>query len=162
MLVISDTSTITNLAAIQMLHLLKILYEEIIIPQAVYEEMVNLPYSVPGANELQNSSWIKAKSVLDKQPVMNLENELDRGEAEAIILALELNADLLLLDERKGRKVALKLGFDKITGLLGVLIEAKSQGLISQIQPIMDQLISEQNFRISEALYKQVLEISNE
>jgi len=106
--------------------------------------------------------------VSDTSPITNLAavnhqllNKLDRGESEGIILALELGADILILDERKGRKVARSLGLN-ITGILGVLLEAKQKELIMNIKPIVDQLILKAEFRISETLYRKVLTIAGE
>lgn len=162
MIIISDTSPITNLAAVQLLEILHQLYGQVIIPQAVYDEIVNVGYLVPGTVEIQTSSWIKTQSVTDYQKVLELQNDLDIGEAEAIILALELNAELLLLDERRGRKVAKNLGIKQITGLLGVLLEAKQKGLISKIKPVIDQLIINHNFPVSDNLYLKVIEFADE
>jgi hypothetical protein len=162
MIVISDTSPITNLAAVGLLHLLHQLYNCVIIPQAVYNEMVNVGYLVPGTIEVQTLSWIKTQAVTNTQKVSQLQSQLDPGEAEAIILALELNVDLLIIDERRGRKVASSLGITKITGLLGVLLEAKQKGLISAIKPIVEQLIAQTNFRISDSLYQKILQVSGE
>lgn len=162
MIVISDTSPITNLAAVGLLDLLHQLYGKVIIPEGVYQEMVNLNYIVPGALEVQNFSWIQTLAVNNKKQVEYLQDELDLGESEAIVLALELDADLLLLDERRGRQVANSLGIVKITGLLGVLLEAKRQGLIEKIKPIIDQLIAENNFWISNNLYQKFLGIAGE
>ncbi|MFN7338384.1 MAG: DUF3368 domain-containing protein, partial [bacterium] len=99
--------------------------------------------------------------VTQQNQVNQLLNKLDRGESEGIILALELGADILILDERKGRKVARYLGLN-ITGILGVLLEAKQKELIMNIKPIVDQLISKAEFRISETLYRKVLTIAGE
>jgi uncharacterized protein len=157
MIVVSDTSPITNLAAVGLLDLLHQLYDRVIIPQAVYDEMASFNYSVPGALEVQTLSWINSQPVADIKRSQELQIQLDIGEAEAIILALELQADLLLIDERKGRKVAAQCGVKKINGLLGVLLEAKQKKLLPEIKPIMDALIDHQNFRISDRLYRRVL-----
>lgn len=162
MIVVSDTSPITNLSAVGALELLHQLYDRVIIPQAVYDEMASLGYRVPGTVEVQTLDWIENRTVENRQGVEELQVDLDIGEAEAIILALELDADLLLLDERRGRRVALELGVRKISGLLAVLQEAKTKGLILEIKPILDRLISENNFRISVSLYNRVLQFAGE
>jgi len=162
MIVISDTSAITNLAAVELLELLHILYDRVVIPQAVYDEMTALGYQVPGTVEVQNLDWIETQSVSDRLRVEALQAKLDLGEAEAIVLALELDADLLLIDERRGRKEALEQGVTKISGLLGILQEAKAKGLISTIKPVLDRLISENNFRISDRLYHALLQSAGE
>lgn len=162
MIVISDTSPITNLAAVGLLELLNQLYNRVIIPQAVYDEMVALGYSVPGTVEVQNMPWFVVRSVSDRQQVNELQRDLDLGEAEAIVLALELDADLLLIDEKRGRELASILRINKITGLLGVLLEAKKNQLIPEIKPIMDWLISQNQFRISDRLYNTVLQEAGE
>ncbi|MBP5971866.1 DUF3368 domain-containing protein [Brasilonema sp. CT11] len=161
MIVVCDTSPITNLAAVGQLNLLQQLYSNIIIPQAVYDEMVNLDYAVPGASEVQTLSWIQHQQVINLTLVTTLLAELDQGEAEAIVLAIELEADLLLLDERRGRKVASRYGLN-ITGLLGILIEAKHKGLILTVKPVLDELILQVGFRVSNKLYVDTLQAAGE
>ena len=150
MIVVSDTSPITNLAAISQLNLLQQLYSHLIIPKAVYNEMVKVDQLVPGAVEVQTLLWIQTQTVADSQQIvaiqLNQEN-IDRGEAEAIVLALELNADLLLMDERRGRAVATSYGLN-VTGLLGVLLQAKRMSLIPAVKPVMDQLIKQVDFEL--------------
>ena len=126
MIVISDTSAITNLAAIQHLQLLPQLYNQVIIPEAVYRELADIDPPVPGTLEVQSVSWLEVRQVKDFGIVERLQNDarLDPGESEAIALALELNADLLLIDERRGRAEADRLGL-RITGLLGILASAR-------------------------------------
>lgn len=163
MIVISDTSAVTNLAAINHLHLLPQLYKQVTIPEAVYRELVDINPPVPGTPEVQTASWLEVRPVVNRKIVERLQDEvkLDPGESEAIALALELNADLLLIDERRGRAEADRLGL-RITGLLGMLVEAKRKNLIIAVKPLMDALIATSEFRVSSALYRQILEIVNE
>ena len=163
MIVVSDTSAITNLASIQQLQLLSQLYNQIIVPEAVYRELVEIEPPVPGTIEVQTASWLIVKQVINREVVNRLQNEvrLDPGEAEAIALSLELKAALLLIDERRGRAEADRLGI-KITGLLGILIEAKQKDLIVAVKPLMDSLIATAEFRVSPALYNQILDLVGE
>ncbi len=140
MIVVSDTSPINNLAATNQLHLLRQLYEIVLIPEAVYRELTNPSFSVAGATEVQTFDWIQTRGVNDRTIVEALSNELDIGEAEAIALAVEIQADRVLIDERRGRLVAAKLNL-RYTGILGILVEAKSQGLITKVKPLLDAQI---------------------
>ena len=97
----------------------------------------------------------------DLTTVEAIRRELDDGESEAIGLALELKADLLLIDERRGRAVAERLGL-RLVGLLGSLIEAKRKGFVLQVKPILDELVETAGFRVSSALYYEVLEAAEE
>ena len=164
MIVVSDTSPITNLAAIGQLDLLQRLYTHIIIPAAVYNEMVAVDKLVPGAIEVQTLPWIQTQTVTDLQRVIIIQESqenIDLGEAEAIALALGLRADLLLMDERRGRIVATDYGL-QVTGLLGVLVQAKRNNLIQIVKPLIDQLIEQADFRVSNQLYTAILQIAGE
>ena len=163
MIVISDTSAITNLAAIHHLQLLPQLYNQVTIPEAVYRELADIAPPVPGTLEVQTATWLEVRQVINYQVVKRLIDEvrLAPGESEAIALALELEADLLLIDERRGRAEADRLGV-KITGLLGILVEAKQKNLIFAVRPLMDALVATSEFRVSSALYKQILDIVDE
>jgi uncharacterized protein len=158
-IVISDTSVITNLAAIQHLYLLPQLYNQIIIPEAVYRELVDIDPPVLGTLEIQAASWVEIRQVVNRGVVERLQRDvrLDLGESEAIALALELNADLLLIDERRGRAEADRLGI-RITGVLGILVESKRQNLIIAVKPLVNSLIATSEFRVSSALYALILD----
>lgn len=161
MIIVSDTSPINNLAAINHLHLLHQLYGMVFIPEAVYRELADPNLPVAGATEVQTFGWIQTRTISDRTLVEALSNELDIGEAEAIALAVEMQADQVLIDERRGRLVASRLNL-RYTGILGVLVEAKSQGLIAEVKPLLDALISEAGFWVAEPLYNSVLQLVNE
>ncbi|MBS0016153.1 MAG: DUF3368 domain-containing protein, partial [Arthrospira sp. SH-MAG29] len=93
--------------------------------------------------------------------VNDLRTRVNVGEAEAIALAIEVKAARLIIDERLGRQAARDFGV-KITGVLGILLLAKRQQLITQVQPIMDNLMAQANFRISSQLYADVLMAADE
>lgn len=93
--------------------------------------------------------------------ILERERRLDPGEANAIVLAIELQATQLLIDERLGRTEAKRQGL-RITGILGVLLAAKRQGLIPVVRPILERLIGEANFRISNQLYDETLALAEE
>ena len=161
MIIVSDTSPINNLAAINHLHLLNQLYGTVFIPEAVYRELTDPSFPVAGATEVQTFDWIQTRAVSDRTLVEALSNELDIGEAEAIALAVEIQADQVLIDERRGRLVANRLNL-RYTGILGILVEAKSQGLIAEVKPLLDTLSNEAGFWVAESLYVRVLRLVNE
>ena len=153
MLIVSDTSPITNLIQVDQLELLRRVFGEIIIPQKVFEELS----AYEGHKKLiELQSWILVKSVNDEAEVKILEEVLDPGEAEAIVLAKELDAEFLIIDEKRGRRIAKTHGL-RITGLLGVLIRGKKQGYLNELKPILDKLIDELQFRVDRNLYEWTL-----
>lgn len=161
MIVVSNTSPITSLAAIGYLNLLHELYRTIIIPTAVYKEMTELGYPVPGTIEVQTLSWIEKKELKDRYLFNDLHKELHRGESETIALAISLNADRVIIDENPGRKKAISLGLNVI-GILGILLIAKQRELITTIQPLMDDLRTKAGFCINQKLYLDLLTTAKE
>ena len=161
MIVVSNTSPIVNLAAVGQLQLLQQLYDKISIPQAVHHEIVVVGVGQPGASEVRSSNWIETLQVQNRAMAASLQLKVDVGEAEAVARAAELDADLLLLDERQGRAAASHFGL-KFTGLLGVLREAKHKGLVPAIQPILDDLIEKAGFWVTCELYDRVLQSAGE
>lgn len=161
MSIVSNASPLINLTRIGKLSVLQELYGELIIPGAVWQEIVVEGAGQPGADEVKAVDWIKQRAVTNRQLTQALKQELDAGEAEAIALALEIGADLLLMDEHLGREVARHLGL-RYTGLIGVLIEAKRKGFITSVKPCLDQLRDIAGFRLSEVLYVRVLQDQEE
>lgn len=161
MIVVSDTSALSNLAIINHLWLLEAIYQTVIIPDAVASELAVA--SNPTISAILKLGWIQTRSLSSSQLADQLQQErgLDAGEANAIALALELQADDLLIDERLGRQEAVRLGLS-IIGILGILLVAKQKSLILQVQPVMDALINQAGFRISLQLYQRVLVLAQE
>lgn len=161
MIVVSNTTPLIGLAIIQRFDLLQQLFGEVYIPQAVYAESVTAGREEGGAKrEVSGATWIKVVNVQDRLAVDVLLDELDLGEAEAIVLARELNADWVLMDERKARRKLMQLGINKI-GTLGILLKAKQEGLLETIRPDIEKL-QQQSFRMSQSVVDAVLEQANE
>ncbi len=162
MIIVSDTSVIINLATIGKIDLLRQLFSRIIIPQAVFNEIVVTGQGLPGSTEVQYADWIEVRH-FSNQVIFDsiFAEDLDDGEIEAITLAIELKADRLLMDEMKGRELATRLNLKPI-GILGILLEAKNRRLVGSIQPLLDQLINDAGFYIGKALYLRVLSLAGE
>ena len=110
----------------------------------------------PDSIAFDSLPWLTVATASDRRRVDELRVELDLGEAEAIVLAIERHADLLLVDERRGRRAATASGL-MVTGLLGVVVQAKRTGAIDAAKPILDALIRTARFWIGPALYAEVL-----
>ncbi len=159
MIVVSDTSPILSLALIERLDLLRDLYGSIVIPEAVRQELMVADHS--GTQEVAQADWIITRPIDPDAVLKLLQREVDRGEAEAIGLALQLKADVLLIDERKARKLAQYLELN-VVGLLDVLHEAKQRQLIPTIKPVLDDLLTRARFRLSHKLYQRTLHTAGE
>lgn len=154
--VVSNTSPLTNLAAIGQFDLLRQLYAELHIVDGVWNELNAKGKRWPGADDVVAANWIKRHNVQNRSLVEALTSDLDLGEAESIALAKELNADLILLDEKEGRHTAQRLGM-RVIGTVGVLLEAKARGMILSVRPHLDALRQTAGFYLSESLYQAVL-----
>ena len=155
MIVVSDTSPILNLLRVDRLELLTLLYGQVLIPPAVFAELSAKTDLAPVMGiDFMSSLIIGTPN--DQKRVQELRHSLDAGEAEAIVLAVERQADLLLVDERRARRTAEAAGL-RITGLLGVLADAKRAGLIDLVKPVLDDLMQHARFWIGPELYEAVL-----
>ncbi len=158
MIVVSDTSPISNLIQIGKLDLLKQLYGNVFVPKNVYEELAFLDFQ---EEILKKESWIIVKEITNQILFNDIARILDFGEAQAIVLAIELKAEILLLDEQLGRKIAEEYGL-KIRGILGVLLEAKSKGFIENVRSNMELLRDVAKFRIHPTLFQAILNTAGE
>lgn len=161
MIVVSNTSPLTNLAAIGLFEILYQLYPNIHIANGVWAELNAFDQTWPGSSEVRAADWITQHPVQNQSLVTALRRDLDKGEAETIALSIELNADLVLLDERPGRQIAESFGLP-VAGVLGILLNAKTLNLLPAIKPALDDLRQQAGFYLSDELYSHVLTIAEE
>jgi predicted nucleic acid-binding protein len=158
MIIISDSSPLISLAVIRKLNILKSLYKEINVPTAVYEEVVKV--DKPFSRELKLFLNDKIKGVKNKMAVEILLSNIGAGEAEAIVLALEQQQDIILIDDLKARKFA-KISGLKVIGTMGILLAAKKEGMLKEIRPLLSKLLSN-NIRISSKIIEITLQAARE
>jgi uncharacterized protein len=161
MIIISDTSIISNFFIINELELIHLTFNDIIIPEKVFDELQQLYSFGYDLSVLNTLKWLNIQSPKNYSAVTSLLHIIDPGEAEAIVLAQELNADFLLIDDLKGRIYAQSLGI-QIVGSVGILIKAKQQGHITLVKPYLDLLITKAKSFIAPKLYQDALKIAGE
>lgn len=137
--VVSDTTPLITLTEVGLLDVLRLLYGEIWIPDAVRDEYQAGQTRFPNRPELDRLPWISVHRVSPGPVAVMI---LDAGEAAAIELARECHARLILLDERRGRRAAVRLGLS-VAGSLAVLVAAKERGLVPAVGPILEQIIAQ-------------------
>ena len=158
--VVSDASPLINLARVGHFELLAAFYGQIVIPQAVYEEVVMRGAGREGSREVREAPWIEVQAPTDELAVRTLIVELGTGEASAIILAQGLGASLLLIDEIHGRRIAQGLGL-QVRGTLGILARAKREGRIRSLKEMLD-LLRARGTWINQELYEETLRLVGE
>ena len=154
--VIVNTTPLIVLADVGQFDLLRKLYREIIIPQAVLEEIK----SQPAKRLTASSEWIKIVKVANKNDRGLFRAKLHAGEVEVMLLAQEQNADLVIMDDNAAKKTAKFMGL-KVTGTLGVLLRAKREGHIQEIKPIIRAMAAD-GFYIDEKTRRYVLDAAKE
>lgn len=161
MIVVSDTSVVSNLWVIGQLELLPRLFGGVVIPSSVLAELKKLENYGYDTAIFETAPWITVRVPENLTKVVQLRNHLDEGESEAIVLAQELDADFLLIDERRGWKIAQAAGLHTM-GTLGVLIQAKHLGVIPAVEPMLALLAEKAGFWMSERLRSHVLQMAGE
>ncbi len=162
MIVVSDTSPLSSLYLIDQLSLRPAVFGKIIVPETVWEELLILESDFGhDLSALKSALWLEVTPANDTAEVRRLQRFLDAGESEAIVLAKELHADYLLIDELEGREAAAQEGL-KTIGVLGIFIRAKSAGLIAEVRPLMEDLRTKARFHIHDKLFVAVLKQAGE
>jgi len=159
-IVVSDTSPIRALAHIGHLDLLASLFGEVVIPPAVAAELER-PRSRFVPIDINELPYVQVQAPKNRSGVTELLAILDPGEAEALVLATEIHADAILIDEAAGRTIARQRGLMPL-GVLGMLLRAKQKGYVTAISPLLDRLQKELGFFISPEIRSDVLKQANE
>jgi predicted nucleic acid-binding protein len=158
---VSNTSPLTNLAAIGQFQLLHDLYDSVCIPEAVWLELNANDRQWPGSAEVASASWVERHTVNNRQLVTALEMDLDHGEAEAIALAIQLGANVVLLDEHEGRRIAQRHQLP-VVGVVGILLDAKQNGYIDKVMPYVEDLHQVAGFYLSSRIIDRVRRLAGE
>lgn len=159
MIVISDSSPLISLSGANKLFLLRDLFQTIVIPEAVYSEVVgkNKNQMRQASDDIATANWILRQAVVDREYVRNLRNtsRLGIGEAEVIVLAEEASADWVIIDDRRARNAAMSKRLNVI-GTLGILVLGKRLGLVESVRNVLDAVM-QSGFRVSKATYRAAL-----
>lgn len=154
---VSNSGPIIHLSWIGRLDLLRIFFGDVVVPIAVRDEVLRAGPHVPGIAAIREAfaaGWLIVQPVSNVAAVMALRPGLDAGEAEAIVLMREVQAAVLLVDERRARARALQVGLP-ITGTLGILRSARREGLLSAVEPLLEEL-RRGGFRASASLVEEI------
>lgn len=161
---ICDSSTLIHLAKIGRLHLLREFHKKIFIAPAVWREVVQEGRDWPGSSEVEQgrqAGWIEVIDPTNQTLIHFLRKDLHEGESETIALAVEEKPEIVFLDESEARRIAKVYGFN-ITGVIGILIRAKREGLIPSLREELDKLRNEAGFWIGDDIYRKALCASEE
>ena len=138
-IVIADSSCLIALSKIGELKLLEGLFSHIFVPQAVYQEVVIRGEGRPGSKEVLSATWIKVQNINDRLAVDALRLQLGIGESEAIVLAIEMKADFIILDDWRARQAAVELKLPVI-GTVAILTKAAEKGYLPDLAKTLESL----------------------
>ncbi len=155
MIVVSDSGPLIHLSRVNRLDILQVFFKEIYIPEAVYQELTSIEEDLPGSSEIKTFDWIKNKSVDKNTAKQILMEYLDEGESEAILLAKDLDADLLLIDDLAGRRTATTHGL-KVMGTLGILDKASEENMIQNLEKVVTEL-RKKGFWMDDELFEKIV-----
>jgi len=160
-IVVADTSVLLNLCRVEQVELLPALFREVVVPPEVASEFAQLARRTPRFAGLALPPWLRQQSTSVIPDIVRSAAGLDAGEVAALALAVEIHADAILVDERRGHEVALQLGLRAI-GVLGILLQAKANGLLPLVAPALDRLERDAGFWMTPALRARVMRSAGE
>lgn len=145
---VTDSTCLIALDRIHQLEVLPAVFPKVIAPPAVQAEFS------------RTLAWLEVRSISNQRLLTSLLTQLQGGEAEAIVLATEVRAEAIVLDDRKARHIARELGLRPI-GTVGLILRAKQRGIMPACKPLLDALVAA-GFRLSESLYQEALRLAGE
>ncbi len=157
MIVVSDSSPLIALSSVDRLDLMQHLFDTVIIPVSVRDEVMGTAAKVT----VELPPFIRVEPIAAEMPVRFLKLNLHAGESEAIALALERGIQGIILDDKQAREIADELGL-KVIGTLGLLILAKRKGFLSEVRPIIAQIIERVHFRLTPSVLNRALSLIDE
>ena len=158
--IVSNTGPIIALSAIDHLGILKKIFDQVVLPEPVHNEIMQGGKDLPGLGCYKKATWIKVVSLSTAiEPLLG--TLLDKGEASVIHLAREIGADFVLIDERKARKIARKIYGSRVVGSVRILVEAKHRGLISSVRGALEEMRNS-GYWIHDDIVKTALEQAEE
>lgn len=158
--VVADSSFLIGISVCEQWDALSEIVESLYIADAVWKEVVEDGQGKPGQKELQQAAFIHRKSISSSHTVSMLTTFLDKGEAETLVLATELNISTVFIDDLRGRKVAQSIGL-RCLGVAGFLLFAKSLNIIQEVRPSL-LLLQQNGFRLSKKLINEILNSAKE
>ncbi|MDF5719309.1 MAG: DUF3368 domain-containing protein [Rhizonema sp. PD37] len=149
MKVIVNATPLIALSLINQLELLNKLFDQVFVPLAVYQEVVIQGSGQPGSAELASIKWIQVQAPRTSSIIEPLLLGLDKGELQVLLLAQEIQADWVIIDERLGRRIARAMNLP-VKGTVGIMLAAYHAGLVSKTQALEAiQQLRKQGIRIS-------------
>lgn len=163
MVVISDTTCLSALTRIGELDILRQLFQEVIIPSEVLNELLVLDKFGVDVSIFSKLGWLKIQDPAPSHQLSTLRSnqKIDSGEAHAIALAIEIQPDWIILDDLNAREVAIQFNLN-VTGLGGILLQAKNSGIIAAVKPLLDRCVNQANFRLAAPVYQKILQLAGE
>ena len=156
---VADSSVLIGLGMLGLLKVLNRMFDRVFVPPAVWREVAVRGEGLPGS-EIAREEIVTVREVRDKEEARRLAALLGEGEAEALVLAQEVRADVVLVDDAKARRKAVEKGLE-ITGLAGLLVAAKRKGLVGEVGSLLRKL-TEGGFRLGEEVIERALREAGE